>query len=246
MTPISKSGDTSEASNYRPISLLSLISKILERCFHNSVIDFLLEHNLLLDCQYGFRPKSSTLDALLTITRDWHQSLSTGRQVAAVFFDIKKAFDSVPHSNLLQALANIGITGELHQWFANYLTGRYQRVVLDGFSSSYQPVTSGVPQGSILGPLLYIIFMNSISKLPLSPGAKLVLYADDILCISLSTVRWTVTICKMMLTPYFNGSRLAACHQTNPKLNFSLIPDLDSLCPSTLKLLVIKSYPPQL
>ena len=126
MTPISKSGDTSEASNYRPISLLSLISKILERCFHNSVIDFLLEHNLLSDCQYGFRPKSSTLDALLTITRDWHQSLSTGRQVAAVFFDIKKAFDSVPHSNLLQALANIGITGELHQWFANYLTGRYQ------------------------------------------------------------------------------------------------------------------------
>ena len=181
MTPIFKSGDTSEASNNRPISLLSVISKILERCLHNSVMDFLLEHSLLSDCQYGFRPKSSTQDALLTITRDWHQSLSTGRQVAAVFFDIKKAFDSVPHSHLLQALANIGITGELHQWFANYLTGRYQRVVLDSFSCSYQPVTSGVPQGSILGPLLYIIFMNSISKLPLSPGAKLVLYADDIL-----------------------------------------------------------------
>ena len=134
VTPILKSGDTSEASNYRPISPIAN----LQICLHNSVIDFLLEHNL------GFRPKSSTLDALLTITRDWHQSLSTGRQVAAVFFDIKKAFDSVPHSNLLQALANIGITGELHQWFANYLTGRYQRVVLDGFSSSYQPVTSGV------------------------------------------------------------------------------------------------------
>ena len=181
ITPIFKSGDPSEASNYRPISLLSLISKILERCIHNRIMDFLLRNNLLSDCQFGFRPRSSTQDALLTITRDWHQSLSTNRQVAAVFFDIKKAFDSVPHNHLLQSLANIGITGQLHQWFASYLFGRYQRVALDGFSSSYQPVTSGVPQGSILGPLLYIIFMNSISKLTLSSGARLVLYADDIL-----------------------------------------------------------------
>ena len=87
----------------------------------------------------------------------------------------------MPHNHLLQSLANIGITGQLHQWFASYLSGRYQRVALDGFSFSYQPVTSGVPQGSILGPLLYIIFMNSISKHTLSSGARLVLYADDIL-----------------------------------------------------------------
>ena len=127
------------------------------------------------------KPKSSTQDALLTITRDWHQSLSNNRQVTAVFFDIKKVFDSVPHSQLLQSLTDIGITGQLHQWFASYLSGRCQRVVLDDFSSSYQQVISGVPQGSILGPLLYIIIMNSISKLPLSPGTKLILYADDIL-----------------------------------------------------------------
>ena len=181
VTPIFKSGDASKASNYRPISLLSLISKALERCIHSRVMEFLLQNKLLSDCQFGFRPKSSTQDALLTITRDWHQQLSTSRQVAAVFFDIRKAFDSVPHSQLLQSLADVGITGQLHQWFASYLSGRYQRVVLDGCSSQYQPVSSGVPQGSVLGPLLYIIFMNSISKLNLSQGTKLVLYADDIL-----------------------------------------------------------------
>ena len=101
ITPIFKSGDSSNTSNYRPISLLSLISKVLERCIHNRVMDFLLHNNLLSDCQFGFRPRSSTQDALLTITRDWHQSLSTHRQVAAVFFDIRKAFDSVPHGQLL-------------------------------------------------------------------------------------------------------------------------------------------------
>ena len=113
ITPVFKSEDCSDASNYRPISLLSLISKVLERCVHNRVMDFLLKHNLLSDCQFGFRPRSSTQDALLTITRDWHQFLSTHRQVAAVFFDVKKAFDSVPHGQLLQSLADIGVSGHV-------------------------------------------------------------------------------------------------------------------------------------
>ena len=181
ITPIFKSGQTSEASNYRPISLLSLISKVLERCIHNRVMDFLLHNKLLSDHQFGFRPRFSTQDALLTATRDWHQSLTTHKQVAAVFFDVKKAFDSVPHDQLLKSLSDIGITGQLLKWFADYLTGRQQRVVLDGVASNYTQVTSGVPQGSILGPLLYIIFTNSISQLPLSDNTKCILYADDIL-----------------------------------------------------------------
>ena len=134
ITPIHKSGDKSDPSNYRPISLLSLIFKVLERCIHNRVMEFLHKNNLPSDCQYGFRPRSSTQDALLTITRDWHEYLSTNHQVAA---DIKKAFDSVPHNQLLQSLADVGVSGKLHQWFANYLSGRYQRVVLNGFSSTY-------------------------------------------------------------------------------------------------------------
>ena len=123
ITPIFKSSQTSEASNYRPISLLSLISKVLERCIHNQVMDFLLHNKLLSDHQFGFRPRFSTQDALLTATRDWHQSLTTHKQVAAVFFDVKKAFDSVPHDQLLKSLSDIGITGQLLKWFADCLTG---------------------------------------------------------------------------------------------------------------------------
>ena len=102
VTPIPKSGDTSNVSNFRPISLLSLISKVLDTTYiRNRVMDFLLRNKLLSDRQFGFRPKSSTQDALLTVSRDWHQSLTSHQQVAAVFFDIRKAFDSVPHDKLL-------------------------------------------------------------------------------------------------------------------------------------------------
>ena len=107
--------------------------------------------------------------------------LSKNRQVASIFFDVKKAFGSVPHDKLILSLARTGISSPLLQWFLDYLTNRQQRVVLDGESSSLVVAPSGVPQGSILGPLLFITFMNSISDLPLSLGAKLVLYADDIL-----------------------------------------------------------------
>ena len=101
--------------------------------------------------------------------------------MASIFFDVKKAFDSVPHDKLIQSLAHISVCGPLLQWLTDYLQNRHQRVVLDGESSSLVSVSSGVRQGSILGPLLFIIFMNSITDLPLSSGAKLILYGDDIL-----------------------------------------------------------------
>jgi len=97
------------------------------------------------------------------------------------FFDIKKTFDSIPNDQLILSLFQMGIRGSLLHWFIDYLTNRKQRVVLDDFSSSFSPVTSGVPQGSILGLLLFIIFMNSITNLKQSPGAKLVLSTGDIL-----------------------------------------------------------------
>ena len=144
-------------------------------------MSFLLTNSILSRSQFGFRPASSTHEAIISATGDWHQHLDSKKNVAAVFFDLSKAFDTVPHHGLLNALSKIGISGSLHKWFRSYLSGRSQQVVLDGCSSFRVPVTSGVPQGSILGPLLFSIYMNPIASLPLSSTSRLLLYADDIL-----------------------------------------------------------------
>ena len=131
-----------------------------------------------------FRPSSSTQEALISATTDWHKLLDSKANVAAVFFDLSKAFDSIPHSGILNALSGVGISGSLHQWFTSYLSNRCKCVVLDGCYSTPANVSSGVPQGSILGPLLFILYMDSITLVQLSPDTKILLYADDILLYS--------------------------------------------------------------
>ena len=107
--------------------------------------------------------------------------MDQGHSTAALFLDLPKAFDKVPHHKLLSSLSDVGVSGSLLSWFELYLSCRSQQVVLSGFSSTPLPVLSGVPQGSILGPLLFIIYVNSLANLHLSPGSSLILYADDIL-----------------------------------------------------------------
>ena len=115
----------------------------------------------------------------MTVTNDWHNTLATNCQATALFFDIRKAFDCVPYLHILTSLSSLGVSSPLLAWFSNYLTNRQQKLSL--MESPPLSLTFGVPQGSILGPLHFICFMNSISSLPLSPGSKLVLYADDII-----------------------------------------------------------------
>ena len=144
-------------------------------------MNHLLSNSIIFRQQFGFRPQSSTQEALLAATNDWHQYLDSNLSVGCVAFDLSKAFDSLPHPTILSNLSRVGICGRLLDWFQNYLSNRQQKVVLDGHESSTAHVASGVPQGSILGPLLFTISMDQITSLSLSKDSKIILYADDIL-----------------------------------------------------------------
>ena len=181
IVPIPKTNSPSSPSDFRPISLLSIVSKVFERHIHNYLSDFCTHHHIISNCQFGFRPGFSSESALLSVTNSWFSFLDSYKSVCAVFFDLRKAFDSVPHRLLLDTLSSLHIPPVLLHWLHDYLCDRSQLVVINGSCSLKSPVLSGVPQGSILGPLLFILYINGLSNIPLLSSAKLTMYADDIL-----------------------------------------------------------------
>ena len=176
VTPIFKKGSRHSLSNYRPVSLTSLVVKTLERLVHTRVTKFLTSYNKLCPLQHGFRKGHSCQTQLLATMHEWASSLDKRNSTHAIFLDFSKAFDSVPHQRLLLKLENIGVRGSLLDWFKAFLSNRYQRVLVDGHSSDWKPVTSGVPQGSILGPLLFLVYVNEIGDNLFSTTR---LFADD-------------------------------------------------------------------
>ena len=174
--PLFKSGDKSLARNYRPISLLDSLGKVFERIVFKHLFNYLRSNNILTPLQSGFVPGDSTVNQLVYLLDTISASVDSGKEVRAVFCDISKAFDRVWHSGLLYKIKSIGITGPLLNWFASYLTGRRQRVVLPGVASGWGELKAGVPQGSILGPLLFLIFINDIVT---GIDSNIRLFADD-------------------------------------------------------------------
>ena len=179
VTPVfKKKGPRSLTENYRPISIGSSIAKVMEKLITERLLKFLQTNNLLSDHQYGFLPSRSTTTQLLSCVNDWTSLKASKQPCYVVYLDFKKAFDSVDHTKLLAKLFAYGIKGPLLRWIKAYLSDRYQSVSIDSILSDPKPIVSGILQGSCIGPVLFLIFINDL--LDSLPDIKLAAYADDI------------------------------------------------------------------
>ena len=175
--PVYKKGSQTNLCNYRPISLLSIFNKLLEKLMFKRLIDFLEKNNMFYDRQFGFRAKHSTDHAILSIIDKIQRAIDKSDFSCGIFLDFSKAFDTANHKILLKKVEYYGVRGIARNWFASYLYNRQQTVVINNTASDPQNITYGIPQGSVLGPLLFLIYINDFHS-----SSKLFdfhLFADD-------------------------------------------------------------------
>ena len=177
IVPIFKKGEVTNMSNYRPIALLPTFSKIFEKCISTRLMNFLQRSNIITTQQFGFLKGKSTIDAFISLTEYIYTCLNSKEHCIGIFIDLKKAFDTVNHAILLSKLNQYGVRGLPLQWLASYLRDRRQCVTINGYCSSEKTLNVGVPQGSILGPVLFLIYINDLPNV--ASRFWPILYADD-------------------------------------------------------------------
>ena len=177
ITAIYKKGSKKLAGNYRPVSLTSVVCKLMESIIKDSIMEHMSKNNLLNSQQYGFVSGRSTVLQLIKVMDRWTEILDKGGCVDVVYCDFLKAFDKVPHKRLVQKLNYYGITPLLVNWIKEFLSDRKQKVMVNGECSTWYEVTSGIPQGSVLGPTLFVIYINSLPDVISQSSSYL--FADD-------------------------------------------------------------------
>jgi len=175
--PVFKKGSRTAVSNYRPISITSPFAKLMEKLMYSRLITYLDKFNLLYDYQFGFRKNFSTLFAVIDVVNIINEELFDGKLVMGIFMDLQKAFDTVNIDILVHKLEHYGVRGTCLSWFKSYLINRSHYTVLNGIKSDTRVSQCGVPQGTVLGPLLFLIYINDISNVV--SDSKLKLFADD-------------------------------------------------------------------
>ena len=180
VTPVFKKGLTSDPGNYRPISLTCVCCRVMERIINLELLNYLSQHGLISKYQHGFLRKHSTCSNLLESVHDWSVALNNKYTTDIVYVDFQKAFDSVSHQKLITKLEGYGICGDLLEWLKAFLSNRTQVVNISGHVSENVYITSGVPQGSVLGPTLFLLFINDIDDILFGTSVRMKLYADDV------------------------------------------------------------------